>query len=186
MNTIPSPTLPSRREGGYILLLSVLVSSIILAIALGVYAISLKEVILASYLKDSARAFATADRAMECALYWDRSYPQNGMPYSIYPTSTEYLAPWVLDPGLYDQSMVRCDGQEITRIGPADTDWTESTTAATGVAGFRLMYPNGTCAEIEVRKSVSGGTVFTSDGYNTCDEENPRQINRTIQVTSNI
>lgn len=173
---------------GYILLLSVLISSIILAISFGVYAISIKEIILASYLKDSAVAFGAADRAMECALYWDRSFPQNGTPYTIFATSTDYVAPWVADP-LVLQSDILCDGKQITLSAPSDTKWdvpAATLTADAGVTTFTLVYPDGTCADIQVVKDTTNGSIFTSDGYNTCDNTNPRRINRTIQVTSNI
>lgn len=176
-----------NNTGGYILLLSVLVSSIILALSFSVYAISIKEVILASYLKDSAKAFATADRAIECALYWERSYPQNGMPYSIYPTSTDYISPWVLDPVAHPRTSIVCDGQQITMASPAASDWQEVRTLGTGEATFWIHYTdNATCAEVHVRKTLIGGSVFTANGFNTCDVTNPRRANRTIQVTSNI
>lgn len=172
---------------GYILLLSILVSSIILALSFSVYAISIKEVILASYLKDSAKAFAAADRAIECALYWERSYPQNGMPYSIYPTSTDYVSPWVLDFTLYPRGNIVCDGQRIAMTSPAQSNWQETRTPGTGEATFWIHYiDNATCAQVHVRKTLIGGTVFTANGFNTCDETNPRRANRTIQVTSNI
>ncbi len=189
MSLTPLTQAPETKENGYILLLAVLVSSIILGISFGVYSISIKEIILASYLKDSARAFATADRAIECTLYWDRSFPQNGMPYTIYATSTAYIAPWVLDPVLHDPLTVLCDAQQIILPTPANTNWdvpAASLTATAGITTFSLVFPDGTCADVEVEKDEDNGSIFTANGYNTCDTANPRRINRTIQVTSNI
>ena len=174
-----------RHRGGYILLLSVLVSSIILAISFAVYAISIKEVILASYLKDSAKAFATADRAIECALYWDRSAPQNGMPYTVFATSTAYIIPWVADPVTYPDTNVVCDGQQIVTLPAAN--WTVSDVeAAAAKTTFSITYPDGTCADVEVLKDDSIGSMYISQGYSTCNTADPRRTNRTIQVTSNI
>ncbi|MEK7118542.1 MAG: hypothetical protein AAB869_02920, partial [Patescibacteria group bacterium] len=82
-----------KTKTGYILLLTLLVISILLAIGFGIYAISIKEVVLSSFLRDSEKALAAADRGAECALYWDRSFPQNGMPYTIFATGTSYTSP---------------------------------------------------------------------------------------------
>ena len=49
-------------QKGYILLMAILISSIILAISFGIYALTIKEIILASFLKDSAKALGAADR----------------------------------------------------------------------------------------------------------------------------
>ena len=51
-----------KKKGGYILLLTLLIISILLAISLGIFAISLKETTLSSFLRDSEKALAAADR----------------------------------------------------------------------------------------------------------------------------
>lgn len=187
MTQIPFISKSACDRGGYILLLSVLISSIVLGIAFGVYAISIKEIILASYLKDSAKAFAIADRAIECALYWDRGNPQNGMPYMIFPTSTAYIYPWVADPVAYPESNVTCEGMQITLPAPAQSNWISSVDTNSGTTTFTILFPTeNTCADIQVEKDDDAGSIFTVNGYNTCDSTNPRRTNRTIQVTSNI
>ncbi len=163
-----------NNEQGYILLLSVLVSSIILAISLGVYALSIKELVLASFLKDSARAFGAADRAMECTLYWDRSYPQNGMPYSIFATSTDYVVPTNIN-------LATCEGVQL------NTMWTIPLgllTPTTGTTQLVFTYTeNNTCAEVNILKEGGTRTTIVSNGYSSCDVNNPRRTQRTIQVT---
>ena len=161
------------------LLLSVIITSIILAISFGVYELSVKEVILASFLKDSAQAFGAADRGIECALYWDRSTPQNGMPYTIFTTSTAYVSP----PNLIPNAV--CDNIQLGQA--AQTLWTATNaTPTSGMTEFRLIFSDKTCAELSILKSGNSTTTVVSNGYNTCDTSNPRRTQRTIEVTGNF
>ena len=83
----------NKKERGFILVLTMLIVSVTLAISFGTYSVSIKEVVLGSYMRDSERAFFAADRARECALFWDRSVSPgpNGLPYTIFATSTLYV-----------------------------------------------------------------------------------------------
>ena len=162
---------------GYILLMSVLVVSIILAISFGIYALSIKDLVLASYLKDSAVAFGAADKGVECTLYWDRGYPQNGMPYTIFSTSTQYVSP--LGGGVSPY----CDGTQLNAL----PSWSSvNNTADSGDTDFSLAFPDGTCADISVLKEGNSTTTIVSNGYNLCDPTNPRRTQRTIQVQGNF
>jgi len=60
-------------ERGFALLYSVVISSMILAIALGVSNIAFKELIFSTSAKDANDAFYAADTAAECALFHDNS-----------------------------------------------------------------------------------------------------------------
>lgn len=172
-----------QKRRGFILLISVLVSSIILAISLGVYSLSIKEVILASFLKQSSLAFGAADRGIECTLYWDRTATQNGMPYTIFSTSTAYatIPSATLDTAKCDTS--RLDDSTAAPIG---TGWTVTNTPLVGTTQFTLTYPDNTCAEVTVIKEGVTKTTIISNGYNTCDPSNSRRTQRTIQVTGNF
>ncbi len=166
-------------EKGYILLMAVLIVSIILSISFGIFALSMKDVILASYLKDSAKAFGAADKGVECALYWDRSAPQNGRSYTIFTTSTQYVVEVVagaIQPPL-------CDAVQLDTL----PSWTVTNTpdANTGTTNFSLAFPDGTCADIMVFKESNSTTTLVSNGYNTCTS-NSRQTQRTIQVQGNF
>ena len=168
----------TTKEGGYILLLTVLIVSIILAISFGIYALSIKEVILSSFLRDSQRAFSAADRGVECALYWDVSYPQNHEPYTVFATSTAYVTPGAISEAV-------CDGVHLNDV--ALTHWTVSgLTATQGVTDFSLSFSDGTYAEINVSKDSVSGTTIRVNGYNSQDMSNPRQTQRTIEVTTNL
>ena len=181
------PTNNQKQQKGYILLMAILIASIILAISFGIYALTIKEVILASFLKDSSMALGAADRALECTLYWDRSAPQDGMPYTIFATSgTAYTAPWDLDPVAYPKSNVLCDNTQFVN------SWTPPVFTAspdTGLTSFTLTYPDNTCAEVSIFKESNATTTIISNGYNICGAanlKNPRRTQRTIQVQGNF
>ncbi len=167
--------LEDEKQGGYILLLTVLIVSIILAISFSIYALSIKEVILASFLRESEKAFTAADRAVECTIYWDRSFPQNGLPYTAFATSTTWVDP-------VNVNTVVCDTTSLPLI-PWDN--TTGRTATRGITTFTMQYVDGTCADVTVIKE-NGGTNITTNGYNNCTPGAARRTQRTILVDSNI
>ncbi|MBI5400791.1 MAG: hypothetical protein HZB12_01600 [Candidatus Yonathbacteria bacterium] len=56
---------------GAVFLIAMLVASVALAIGIGVYHRTYKELLFASFWKQAQTAFAAADAGLECALYWD-------------------------------------------------------------------------------------------------------------------
>jgi len=60
-----------KKNRGFVLLFAVVISSIVLAITLGVLNIALKELNFTTSAKDTNDAFFAADTGVECALYWD-------------------------------------------------------------------------------------------------------------------
>lgn len=59
------------RQHGAVLLIAILISSVALAVGMGVYNRTYKELIFASFWKQTQVAFASADAGLECAQYWD-------------------------------------------------------------------------------------------------------------------
>ena len=163
--------------------MAVLIVSIILSISFGIYALSIKDVILASYLKDSARAFGAADKGIECALYWDRGAPQNGMPYTVFTTSTQYT-----NINFALTGHPKCDSLDIDSVFPDPHNWTSvnAPDPTTGTTNFFLTFPDNTCADILVFKESNSTTTVVSNGYSTCDPNGPRRTQRTIQVQGNF
>lgn len=189
-----------QKQNGYVLLLAVLISSIILAMSMGIFAISLKEVALATFARDSVRAFAAASRGLDCAMFADRINKHNavsfGQPKEFYDSRnpiTEFT-PFVRgnslsfsnppEQGLNGESWpipggFNCSGQNgiiatTTISGPA-----------TGNSEFTLDFGDS-CAVVIVDKD-NILTTFTSNGYSDkCDSTNPRRTQRTIAVTVNI
>lgn len=169
---------------GYALLLAILIANIILAMSLGIFSIALKEATLTTYLKNSQSAFGAADHVLECALYWDMaSTPaQNGMPYTIFATSTAYVT---IPSAQLDTAV--CDGIRLDNAAasPAGQDWKVTTAANIGITTFSLRLLDGTCGDATVVKDPSGTTV-TANGYNDCNVNNPRRTQRSVEVSTNL
>lgn len=72
------------QNNGFVMAFSLLLSSIVLALAFGIFNLLLKQINLTSSARDSQIAFYAADAGMECALYWDT---HNSRDASLYPNS---------------------------------------------------------------------------------------------------
>lgn len=64
---------PAHR--GVILVVAILFSSVALAVGVGVYTRTYKELLLSSFWRESQIAFSAADAGLECALYWETHAP---------------------------------------------------------------------------------------------------------------
>jgi hypothetical protein len=62
-----------HRESGFVILFSILISTIILIMSAGIFRVAQKETILSSYSRESQKAFYAADGGVECAIFWDIS-----------------------------------------------------------------------------------------------------------------
>ncbi len=62
-----------KSDGGFVLLIAVITSAIVLAMGFSILNITLKEFQLANVSRDSEFAFYAADAGIECATYWDES-----------------------------------------------------------------------------------------------------------------
>jgi len=65
-----------QRSGGFAMLFTVLVVSIMLAIGLGISDITYKQTLLSSLANDSQLAFYQADSGVECGMYYDKTLGQ--------------------------------------------------------------------------------------------------------------
>lgn len=71
-----------QKEKGFVMLFTVLIISVILALATGIANIGYKQSVLSSVGKDSQVAFSAADAGMECALFYyltGQLDPSNGL-----------------------------------------------------------------------------------------------------------
>ena len=166
-NTLHTTRCTSHDRGGYLLLFAVVISSIVLAIGLGIVNIVNKGLILASSGRLSQTAFYAADGGIECALYWDRTHV--GFPITVFATSTLSVPP---------TSGVVCASEDIAGT------WTLSgQTASAATTAFDLAFNNGTCSTVTVSKTQSGAaTIINVLGYSTCNLDSPRRIERAIRV----
>ncbi len=70
-----------QREGGFALLMTLIVVTVVIAIGLTVLDLSTKQIRLSTNAKDSEISFHAANAGMECARYWRRAasgYMENG------------------------------------------------------------------------------------------------------------
>ncbi len=75
-----------KKNKGFVILFAVVISSMLLAIALGVANIALKEIKFSTSAKDTNEAFFAADIGAECALYWDKNPSAFGISTTTIPT----------------------------------------------------------------------------------------------------
>lgn len=170
------------KEKGFVLLLTMLIVSVILSISLSIFSLTIKEVQLSTFLRDSEKAFVAADRGLECVLFWDRILPtqSGGLQYTPFPTSTSYTA--------INISSVQCNtGSASVQLDDVGTTgWVVSALGATtGTTDFHLTFSDGTYVEVTVTKSGIDTSII-SRGYHTSDISNERRTQRTILAQYNL
>lgn len=143
------------KNKGFALLYSVLIASVLLAIGLAIFNITIKELLLSSLGRDSQFAFYAADTGAECALYWDFK----GNAFATSSTSS-----------------IECAGNIIEGMGGGGYGVPSI---------FTLDFsPEPYCSIVSVIKyELPSRTVIESRGYNTCDTSNPRRVERAIRAT---
>jgi hypothetical protein len=61
----------SKSKSGFAVLFAILLASFLITLGISIFSISLKEVQIATSIRDSQVAYYIADSARECAIYWD-------------------------------------------------------------------------------------------------------------------
>lgn len=144
-----------QRRAGFAILYSVLISSILLAIGLAIFNITIKELLFSSLGRDSQFAFYAADTGTECALYWD--FVNDAFSTSSV-TSIECADTIIPDMG--------GNGYGVPNVFTID------------------LAPEPYCTIVSVTKLDNPRRTFIeARGYNTCDTANPRRVERAIRVT---
>lgn len=168
-----------KEEKGVALLFTVLLTSMLLLVALGISNIVFKELIFSSEARDSDRAFFAADTGIECALYLDKAGP-------------DYATGIFIDPATAITTTPRtCQGRNY---GPTSSFLTGPTGSYNT---FQFVVPVGNqCVQVTVDKDyVASGlhyTRFQAIGYNVpapttgtvCISGTPsvRVVSRAIEV----
>jgi len=151
-----------KNNRGFTLLFATLLSSLLLAIATGIFNIVFKELLLTSSVKESQFAFYSADGATECALFWD-------LRGRVFATSSASAS---------TPAGTTCNGQDIT----ISNQWNVVADSNSAVTTFDLTFPpDAYCATVKVSKN-GNDTTIESRGYNTCDTSNPRRVERGLKV----
>jgi hypothetical protein len=175
MDLVAAKELNSKK--GFTVLFAVLISGLLLAVGLGILNIALKESILSSLLRESQFAVYAADSGIDCVLYHDF----NSSAFSPEPAGA---------------SLISCAGGNVVR------PYTEDVASVGGEAlgdpsKFMISFGGGLpyCTIVEVIKYDAGSvpafgvscpegicTLVISRGYNTCDLNNPRRVERAFRV----
>ena len=177
-----------KSHGGFILLISALISSILLSIAIYMVTIAQKELILANLGRDSQYAFYAADAGSECALFWDF--------HAAFESATTYVNPFCSGTVVGRQEIISGVPTGNTLTGGRGYIDTNPGTYKTDKLCFNQ---NGRCVIVEITKysTDTNGTSIDSRGYNVpCSFSNdaqgepvctpnftPRTLERAVRLT---
>jgi len=152
-----------QQSRGFVILFAVVISSILLAIALGVSDIAFREVKFGTSAKDANDAFFAADTGVECALYYDR-FDKN----VFIELESEISIPMI------------CAGLPIALIGTS-SPWSFNV--------VKLGSNSRSCAKVTVSKNYESFPTLTtviSKGYNTgnnyCESPDSNRVERELEV----
>ncbi|MFA5987510.1 MAG: hypothetical protein WC797_02570 [Candidatus Paceibacterota bacterium] len=169
-------------KAGFIMLFTILVSGVVLAAALGISRIVVKEILLASIGADSQQAFFAADSGAECALYWNKTGKNRfatDTPASLargIECNGFVLGNDESNPLLVANSFITGQGDNNI-IGGAD-----KSVFAFSLEPAAAPDTKPGCAIVTVDKSHWGVTTISSRGYNTCGSSR-RRVERALEVT---
>ncbi len=177
-----------EKRKGFTLLFAVLVSTLIVSIGATVISIALRQTILSGTSRESQYAFYAANTVLECVFYWDVAGKADA-DGKVFPGEGD-IALTGLDLG-----DVACSGGNITSgsgfitafanrawedTGPYEKTVRIEVSDTTGTFGHRY------CAEATISKTTNGDIVTTTieaKGYNTCDLNNARAVERGLRQT---
>ena len=175
---------------GFTVLFAVLVSSLVLAIGLGIVSITLKEIQLSGAGRDSELAFYAADSGSECAFYWDLK-GDNFATFTVSGSSINgslKCAGGQILANNTSPATATSPGGDLGTVSPEDSTHTTTTFWV-----YMSSNSGGTvdktqpCAEVKVIKDISDPnkilTTIDSRGYNTCEASNPRRLERGYQIS---
>lgn len=158
-----------NREKGFVIMIALITSTIVLSIAIGVLSISLKDFIFSGYTLSSTQAIFAADAGIDCALYYTFNGGSGGGLFPVPDGKTSVLSDPVLN-----GSQIKCAGETIDNNVVPD-----SIKVGKGEAGNKKFYKTtfklktNLCAEITVTNYVDdNGTynVYDSNGSLTTDK----------------
>ena len=129
----------NKKNRGFVLLFAIVLSSIVLAVTIGVANVLFQETKFNVSAKDANDAFFAADVGVECALYYDRGTTLNN--------------------AFTGTAVMNCAGNNITITTVVPSAVWSFTVKGLGKSGQG-------CSKVTVDKSVSPTTHIVSKGYN--------------------
>ncbi|OHA88715.1 MAG: hypothetical protein A2653_00230 [Candidatus Zambryskibacteria bacterium RIFCSPHIGHO2_01_FULL_43_25] len=152
-----------NKKRGIALYVAVTVTGILVLVSFAVISLAIRQLSISSSSRDSQAAFYAADSGIECALYWDVKGVGG---QSAFATSTV--------------NQISC-GDTTNNPGNSNISVGGSMTSS-----FHLDFlPEPFCADVSVTKDYVSGlptTHIESRGYNNCDPNNLRRVERAIKA----
>jgi len=156
-----------KNNKAFVILFAVTISSILLAIALGVANIAFREVRFNTNAVATNNAFFAADTGVECALFYD----------SLDPAKNAFSDPSI---------QMNCAGKTGVLIDRSKPSFWSFAIEGLGDTGQG-------CVSVTVDKTNSPNTEIISKGYNTggidpsessykCSSSNPNRVERELKV----
>lgn len=156
--------LKNKNQKGYAILFTVVIVSAISVITAGLSNTAYKQLVLSSLAKDSQSAFYQADTASDCALYIDRIIGTSNPP-NVLTTGGSWT----------------CGGTTMDVTVPvAGGNYTVYPTSANQTS-------SDPCFRIDVTKDLISNpgvvkTRISAKGYNICNKNNLRTVEREVVV----
>jgi Tfp pilus assembly protein PilX len=143
---------------GFVLMLSVIMLSVILATSLGVFNLVYQGMKLSGTTRESQLAYYAADAGVECALFADFRGANS------FGTTT---AP-----------SVATECANVSKLQKLSDSYVNGAT-------FTVDYGNGSCVNVTVDKTIppTGSTKLSAVGKNNCSGQATDQVNRSLEVT---
>ncbi|MEK7194060.1 MAG: pilus assembly PilX N-terminal domain-containing protein [Patescibacteria group bacterium] len=144
------------KEKGFTLFIAIVITATLLLVSTGIISVAVKEAFLTTANRHSQEAFYAADSGLECALFWDLKNPSQSA-FSLTQTSS-----------------ITCNQQVFPSVG-----------GPSGQSKFTITFPPGpNCVEVYVIKRAVQipKTTIEAYGYNTCNLNDPRRVQRAIRV----
>ena len=178
----------NKTKKGFAILFTIVIVSAVSVITAGLTNAIYKQIVLSSLAKDSQIAFYQADTASDCALYADLvEYPKHAaLPTEILPNIFSATPPADWSCGNPDISGTKnLSIKFIPETGGLIHYTIEPTKAVADIGG--------PCFKIDVMKTPDKDNlnndiykvVVKARGYNLCDPNNPRTVEREIETDYN-
>lgn len=167
-----------KKSKGFALLFAVLAASVLLSIGLSIFNLTVKELSLSSYSRESQFSFYAADSGAECGLYWDIK----GNSGTTFATSSTDAS---------GASSILCGNQTLP-LTVVSSDLHDET--ITFSMPLNDASNENYCALVTVAKTDPGdtglsSTVISSRGYNVCNSSalptwgDPNLVERALSVS---
>lgn len=184
------------KQTGFVMAFSLLLSSIVLALAFGIFNLLLKQISLTSSAKDSQIAFYAADAGMECALYWDThnsrdasSYPNGQLPwdytgmFGLSADNPDYINGYPFTANVIsemtDSTLFSCGAEGVAMRNVNVVSWSSASSidgipADVAISTFTFDVTNDAkvCAIVKVSKRYNSPVIAgnTRSGFDTIVE----------------